>query len=225
MRGYGCRRARTDLQAYDLTARGRTTLTSGETGAIDLAVSGNLLYWTNTDGSIRQAPIGGGNAQHVTDGPPNPGSIAVANGFMYWTVPGPPPVIAMAATAQGSTVTQFNVSPVATTPTEIAVFGSQVYWLQVGGTNGTVQLMPTTGAPGISATGTQTYGALGGLAADSHGIYFTAAGPTGAYLAVTPAAPPGLLSSLTPPPGKLAMNNTFIYFIDNGGKTIEKIMK
>jgi hypothetical protein len=40
-----------------------------------------------------------------------------------------------------------------------------------------------------------------------------------------PAQPPTLLANLTPPPAKLAINNQFVYFIDEGGTKIKRIAK
>jgi hypothetical protein len=208
---------------FDLQTRARTVLTTGETQAVDLAVEGNVLYWINTDGGVRRTTLAGGPSQPVTDGPPNPRALVVHNGTIYWTIPVPPSIVT--APVGGGATTQFPL-PMSHTPTEITAFTSQVYWLESFGASGTVSRMPLAGGPPTSVTGTQVYSALGGLAVDTTGVYYTAGTPNGLFRVMSTGAPaPTSLSGLTPPPGKLAMNDAAVYFIDEGGTKIKRIPK
>jgi hypothetical protein len=49
-----------------------------------LALDGELVYWTTTDGVVRRAPKSGGAAEIVADGQDSPGAVAVDAMEVYW---------------------------------------------------------------------------------------------------------------------------------------------
>jgi len=215
-----------DLVSLHVPTNARTVVTPAEAQGVDIAVSGNILFWTNGNGTIRRVGRGGGTPMDVVTGPSGADQLAVESSVMFWTFKGPTNGVATASTNGGPVATPWT-APAAGSATEILISGTQVYWLAPVATSGTVQTMSTTGGTAASITGGQLYGALGGLGADPTGVYFTAAGVTGLFRSPPgfPTIPPVLVTSITPPPARLAIQDPYIYFIDENGSKIKRVAK
>lgn len=75
------------VERVALDGSGRTTIASEQDGPYDVALSTDLVYWTNhtSDGSVVRAPKEGGAAESVDDEADWARGVAVDDTHVYWT--------------------------------------------------------------------------------------------------------------------------------------------
>ena len=120
------------IQRANLDGSGiRNVLENLPGSPMDIALSGGNAYWTQDDGSVRFVNLSGQKivVHDISTGSDTPGSLAIANGKVYWTE--------MAA-AGGGTINSANLdgtgattlTSILATPMGISVdpAGSKLYW-------------------------------------------------------------------------------------------------
>jgi len=72
------------INRANLDGTGVTTLVSGQTDPIAVAVDSSHIYWANYNGTINSAPLTGGTATTLVTGQSDPDAVAVYGGRLYW---------------------------------------------------------------------------------------------------------------------------------------------
>lgn len=97
-----------------------------------IAVDGTSVYWSEVEGTIRKAPLGGGAATVLAEAQDIPGAIALDQNYVYWAN-----VTAIVkAPLAGGTPTQLAGEGAAS----IALDATHIYW--TNSDKGTVATMP-----------------------------------------------------------------------------------
>ena len=78
--------ARGRIQSANLDGSGIRNVLENLPGPMDIALSGGNAYWTQQNGSLRSVNLSGQKVVHdISTGSGTPGSLAIANGKVYWT--------------------------------------------------------------------------------------------------------------------------------------------
>jgi len=156
-------------------------------GPVQLVVDSTYVYFTDTSGTVKRVPSGGGTTVNLASAIPSPFGVAVDATYVYFTSSG-----TFAAGFDDGAVFKVPISsdggapsspiPLATgrpSPQNLIVDDTQVYWLEPGSapTNGALLACPLSGCiantPQVLA---DTLASPWALALDSTSVYVTASG-------------------------------------------------
>jgi hypothetical protein len=200
-----------------------TVYAPSEDGAFDLVVDPSAVYWTDTfSGLVRKCAIGGCGDEPTTlatDSPPLSG-VAIDPTSIYW-----------AEVASGNII-QCPLSGCATfapfatgqaSPAKIDTANGNVYWSAAGA----IMTCPAKGCGGAARVFAKDQPGAFAITHDSNNLYWTLLAKDGMVLSCPLAGctEPTILGAMQDSPTSVAQDDVSVYWANNRGNTVMRVMK